>query len=165
MVVNVNKLNIREMHEYKRLYISYFRSILKNEKDDRIYKILTSLKFSKSEKHAKKMIDLIKSNERIGFVSLKGFNRFNGFITGRIYDDCGWISHFYIKPELNPKDRKKVALELYKEMALEFQNLGVNKIQTEIDDAENQLIDLFMGLGFEESTEIEDGVSIYERKI
>lgn len=164
MVINVGKLMPNEFNEdFKRLYTEYFRSIVKNEANDKWYSILSFLGLSKCEAYADEMINKIQNGERIGFVSISGYV-YNGLIIGRVYEDAGWISHLYVKPGLDFIQQKIIAYELYKEMALEFKKLGKNKIQIEVSKSEKQFINTLIRLGFIESSQVEE-TSIYERTI
>ena len=165
MVINVHKLMpIENNEDFKRLYTEYFRSIIKNETNEKWHNILSVLGLSKCEAYADAMINKIQNGERIGFVFIDGYI-YKGLITGRIYEDAGWISHLYVKSELDSAEQKLIANQLYKEIALEFKRMGKDKIQTEVSKSEKEFIDTLINLGFKESTRLEEETSIYEKRI
>lgn len=166
MIVNVNRLSKSEIEEdFQNLYIEYFKETLKKEGQKAFYDFLSIFGLSQCENFAKEMVRLIESNERIAFVEVDDRSNYNGLITGRIYEDAAWISHIYIKSNLEQKEKDRVLLELYKAITSEFQKLGKKTVQTEVNANENKLLDMLVKLGFDEKMDIGDDDTIYEKTI
>lgn len=162
--LDVMSMNEEQLDQFVELYTDYFRDIVSGNMG---YSHFSGVKQETLEangnSYARKMTNLIASNNRTCYVHRVG-SFIDGFITGYIDSQGGWISHLHVVNMDRNKDRL-LRLELYRAIVAEFTKKGVKTVGTSAANSEIKLLELLDDEGFEPLGVREDSTVLYEKQL